>query len=376
MGVIVHNVHIQYADACPNVSSRAFFYGMRAFRIALFCMVLFSAFTLKAQVAGLTSYAVLDIPRSPRSASLGMDFLALPTASLDATLDNPSLIDSSHSGHASIGYMGLSRGTNFGHLAYGRRIGNVGNFVFGLSFCSFGSFDGYNEEEVSFGKFYASDYIFSIGWGRAIDSNFSIGASFKPIYSHYESYSAFAISFDVAVRYVSTNRLFAATLIGRSIGAQIVTFDNKVERMPFELAAGLSYKLKNAPFRFFFNAAELQRWDLRYNDALNPTEETDPFTGEITRQSDFAAFADKMGRHIQVGVELNIGSSFFARVGYNYRKAVEMKAADVLNVSGFSFGIGFTFKGFEFAYAHNNYHLWQAPNYISITTDLNRFFGK
>ena len=332
------------------------------------------SFSAGAQVAGMSSYSVLDMPTSPRSAALGMDFLALPSASIDAALDNPSLIDGSQNGYASLGYMGLSRGTNFGNLAYGTNFDRLGNFVFGLSFCSYGRFDGYSEEDVSTGSFSAADYVFSVGWGRAIDSNYSIGVSFKPIYSHYESYNAFAFSFDLAARYVSDNHRFSATIMGRSIGAQIVTFDNKVERLPFELAAGLSYKLKNAPFRLFFNVVELQKWDLRYDDALNPTEETDPFTGETTRQSDVAAFADKLGRHMQVGIELNLGRSFFARVGYNYRKSAEMKGANVLNMSGFSFGVGFSFKGFEFAYAHNNYHFWQAPNYISITTDLNRFF--
>ncbi|MBQ9546838.1 MAG: type IX secretion system protein PorQ [Bacteroidales bacterium] len=344
----------------------------RGVAVLLFVAAL-SASAVKAQVAGLSSLSVLDMPASSHAAAFGMDYVSLAGGDISAALDNPSIISPSHNGQLSLTYMGMKAGTNFGTVAYGHTFDRFGSFVFGLRFCSYGFFEGYTYEDVSTGRFSAADYILSIGWGRAIDSSFSIGVNFKPVYSHYEGYSAFAIAFDVAGSYVSPSRRFSATIMGRNIGAQIATFDNTVEHIPYELTAGLSYKLKNAPFRFFFNYAEMQRWDLRYDDALNPTTETDPFTGQTTTQSPTAAFFDKLGRHLQAGVELSIGKVFKARMGYNYRKAAEMHAADVLNTSGLSFGVGFSWRGFDFAYSHNNYHLWQAPNYISITTDLRRF---
>lgn len=349
---------------------------LRRYLLLAVCLVSFLCMTplVRGQVAGLSTLSVLDMPSSTRGAALGMDFLALPQGAIDLSLDNPSLIADRQRGQAMVSYAGLSRGTNFGTMAYAHDFERLGHFVFGVHFCSFGSFEGYTEEEVSTGRFSAADYVLSIGWGRAIDSNFSIGVSFKPVYSHYENYSAFALVFDVAGRYVSNSRQFAASIMGRNIGAQIVAFDNTVEHIPFELAAGLSYKLRNAPFRFFLNLAELQKWDIRYDDSLSPTSETDPFTGETVSQSPAAAFFDKAGRHLQVGIELNVGEHFFARIGYNYRKAAEMRGADVLNMSGFAFGFGFSYRGFDFAYAHNNYHLWQAPNYISISTQIDRFF--
>lgn len=348
--------------------------GIRLLLPILFLITLPSV--LRAQVAGMTTLSVLDMPTSTRSAALGMDFLSVASPSIDAAMENPSLIGSHLSGKMAIGYMGLSAKTNFGTIAYGQTFERWGTFVFGLRFCSYGTFEGYTEEEIATGRFSAADYVFSIGWGRAITDNISFGVTFKPIYSHYESYNAFAIAFDVAGSYMNNDRRFAASLMLRNIGKQLITFDGTVEDIPFELAAGLSYKLKNAPFRFFLNLAELQRWNLSYEDRFNPTSETDPFTGEVTTRSDAALFFDKIGRHIQAGVELNVGKSFSARIGYNYRQTVEMKAADVLNVSGLSFGFGFSIKGFDISYAHNNYHLWQAPNYISVSTDLNRFFRK
>ena len=328
------------------------------------------------QISGLSTLSVLDMPASTRSSSLGMDYLAVPLPGIDVAIDNPSLISPHLSGRVTLGYIGIASGSNFGTVAYGHSFDRWGTFVYGLRFCSYGSFDGYTEEEVSTGSFSAGDYVFSIGWGKPVTDNLTFGVSFKPVYSHYESYNAFAIAFDVAGSYVSSSQLLAASVLARNIGVQVFSFDNTVEHLPFELTAGLSYKLQNAPFRFFLNLAELQRWNLAYEDALNPTTETDPFSGEVITQSKSKAFFDKLGRHVLVGVELSIGKSFSARIGYNYRQTAEMTAADVLNMSGFSFGFGFSIRGFDVSYSHNNYHLWQAPNYISVSTDINRFFRK
>ena len=111
---------------------------------------------------------------------------------------------------------------------------------------------------------------------------------------------------------------------------------------------------------------ELQRWNLRYNDPFNPTSETDPFTGEVRSEGWLEGAFDNLMRHVAVGVELNIGKNLFARAGYNYRRAAEMKAADAFNTSGFSFGIGLHTRKFDFAYSRRNYHLGQAPNFFTI----------
>jgi RNA polymerase sigma-70 factor (ECF subfamily) len=50
----------------------------------------------------------------------------------------------------------------------------------------------------------------------------------------------------------------------------------------------------------------------------------------------------------------------------------EMDADDRtnINVSGFSYGFGLRVKRFEFSFARRNYHLGQAPNYISLSLKI------
>ena len=328
----------------------------------------------QAQVAGMNTLAVLDMPSSARSAGVGFDFLSLYDEDITLTLANPSLIDGRISNHLSVGFVNLFAGANFGSVAYSYNFEHLGAFTFGLQFGSYGLFEGYDEYDQSTWNFHAADYILSIGWGRALNENLTIGASFKPILSQYESYTAFAFAIDLAGTFMSDSRNFMATLMARNIGAQIFTFDGTTERLPFEIAVAGSYKLADAPFRLMFGLNELQTWDLRYEDPLNLTVKVDPFTGEKTTQSNFVKVLDNIGRHINVGVEVDIKHIFFARLGYSYRQMAEMRAAEVLNLSGFSYGIGVRVQGFELCYSRNNYHLMQAPNFISITTDIDRFF--
>ena len=72
-------------------------------------------------------------------------------------------------------------------------------------------------------------------------------------------------------------------------------------------------------------------------------------------------------RHTLFGVEVNLGTALFVRVGYSWRQMAEMRAVDAFNLSGFSFGVGIHTRRFEFSYARHNYHLSQAPNYITLS---------
>lgn len=337
-------------------------------------LLLLASTLLRAQIAGMSAYSVLDFPSSARASGLGFDYLSLPDADVTLTLDNPSLITPAVSNQLSVAFVNMFAGSNFGTAAYSRHFKNLGTFTFGLRFDNYGRFQGYDEAERPTGSFSAADYVLSIGWGRAVTDHVSIGATFKPILSHYESYTAFAFGIDLAATYISTDRSFAATFMGRNIGSQIATFDQILEPLPFELSLIGSYKLADAPFRFFFALNELQQWDLTFEDPLNPSTSTDPFSGRTTQPSALAQFSDKLFRHVGVGIELTIKQNFYATLGYSYRQMVEMTAAETFNLSGFSFGFGINVKGFKFAYARNNYHLVQAPNFISVTTSLERLF--
>lgn len=346
----------------------------------------FSFFTFhsaSAQIAGMNTLTLLDLGSGARASGLGFDYLVLPDGDISVAIDNASMLglwDDSQNQYfmagrqASLSYVSLFSGSSMGALAYTTDFGGrISPMLFAFRFNNYGSFEGYDEEEISTGDFHAADYALSAGWsipvarGLSDNDQLHFGVMATSVLSQYDQYRAFALSFDLMLSYFRPSKGFAATLAARNIGAQLFTFDGTGESLPFELSAEVSYKLTKAPFRFFFAANELQRWNLRYEDPLSPTTETDPFTGEVTKEGWLEGFVDNLLRHAQVGVEINIGKAIFARVGYSYRQSAEMRGLEGLNMSGFSFGIGIHTKRFDFAYARRNYHLSQAPDFFTLS---------
>ncbi len=326
-----------------------------------------------AQVAGLNTLSMLKLPSAPRTAALGANYLSVwsPT-DLNVGLDNPSLISTQYDNRLVLNYTGFFAGSNAGTVAYGRDFHRFGSFLFGLQFNSYGHFDAYDENEQEEGTFYASDVAAYVGWGLNIDSCFSIGVSFRPVWSQYESYTAFAFALNVAGSYVSSDKRFAATIQARNIGTQIATFNGTSERLPFDLSASMSYKASNAPFRLYFAMDQLTRWDLSYRDPLSPTVQFDPYTGEELAKPWYDGIAtalDLIARHCAVGIEAEIKKVLFLQLGYRFRQTAEMGADDRtnINLSGFSYGFGLHTKKFDFSFARRNYHLGQAPNYLSLS---------
>ena len=319
------------------------------------------------QVAGTHSYASLDMSPFARTAGLGFDYLPLCSDDAVVGLDNPSLLNGQMTHQAVLSVVPTFDGGHMGALGYVLPSRRLGTWSFGLRYANYGIFQQRDYEDMPQGEFTAGDYALTVGWGVQADSHFFVGANFIPVLSQYESYTAVAVAFNVAGSYVNSQRTLAATLMLRNIGAQLVTFDGNAEKLPFEISAALSYKLKRAPFRLFVAANELQRWNLRYEDPLHPSVYTDPFTGEVTRESWVKGVSDNILRHLQAGVEITLGRSFYARAGYSYRQGAEMRGFDVLNLSGFSFGLGIRTRRLEIAYAHRNYHVTQAPNYFTIS---------
>jgi len=324
-----------------------------------------------SQSSGQSILSVLDMPTSARASALGMDYLSLcDREDITVGFDNPSMLNEDIHNKLMINYVGLFSGINYGAFAYGHTFAKTHHFIFGLRFNTYGTFEGYDPNDQSTGKFFASDYVFSVGYGHRVTEHITIGANFKPTLSQYEKYTAFTLAFDLMGSYTSTDKLFSATLAARNFGAQLASFNGTEEKMPFELSAALSYKLENAPIRFFFAATELQRWNLRYNDPLNPLSTYDPYTSTWSQESFIHKASDLSFRHAVFGAELTINKVFFARLGYNYRKSVENHGTENLNTSGFSYGFGLHLKKFDFDFARNNYYLGKAPTYLSLSFNL------
>lgn len=326
-----------------------------------------------SQYGGKYGYTFLMQPISARIAALGDNQISVNDNDINTGFVNPSLISPGIDNSLSLNYVNFFSGVNYGSVQYANTFNKAGSFLGSLQFMDYGTFDYADDAGNRGGTFGASDFAFSLGWGRRLDSSFSIGATAKLIYSFYEGYNSFGFAIDVAGTYF-TKSGWAMSVIASNIGMQVTTFTPGVrDPLPFNLQYAVSKRLDHVPFRFSFIYNHIEKWDLTYDDPANPSGGTDPITGEPNEQSGVAKFADQFMSHIVIGGEIYIGKNLVLRGGYNYLRRQEGKTTTKAGMAGFSWGLGIRVYKFKINYARTTYNQVGSPNYLSLVFDINSF---
>jgi len=328
---------------------------------------------IHAQIGGDNDYEVLNLSPSARMAAMGGNFLTINDNDITLIQANPSLLNPGLHNHLGVAFVDYYTGINYGASSYSRTFENLGSFAASIKYVDYGKFVGADETGTKTGDFYGGQSCFDLGWGRQLDSLFSIGANLKMIYSSQESYNSFGMAVDVAGSYFSRDRSLTISLIAKNIGRQLASnYDNNHEPLPFEIQIGLSKRLAHLPFTYSILYNHLEKWDLMYDDPADV--KTDAITGEVQERPDVEVFFDNLARHIVIGGELYIGKYISLRGGYNYQRRQELKIESKPATVGFSWGVGLRISKFQFSYARSTYHLAGSPNYITIATNLSDFF--
>ena len=319
------------------------------------------------QTAGNNSFEFLSLSNSARIAALGGNFACIRDNDLSLAITNPSLISSELNNKLAFSYVNNYADINFGYAAYARDFKTIGSFTGSLHFLDYGNFRYATESGDMGGKFNVSDYALNIGWGRILDTVFSIGANLKFLYSDLEAYNSVGLAVDVAGSYFP-DRFTCVSLLLRNVGRQLTSYtSNGVAPIPFEIQMGISRRLEHVPFRFSLLLQHLEKWDLTYD---GQDDEIDPFTGQQVSRNKAGDFADKAFRHVIFGGEFIPAKFFSLRMGYNYHRRQELKIDSRPGMVGFSFGIGIHISRMSINYSRAAYHLVGARNYVTLTTSL------
>lgn len=346
----------------------------RFFFISIFFVL--TASSLLAQVNGRGTYQFLGLPTSARATALGGKVVALDEYDLSLVAQNPSLLDSSMHNGLTLSYVNYYSDISYGTFSYARNYDKLGTFAIGGQRIGYGSFSRADETGVQSGTFTASEMAFSLSYSRVIDTCFSVGVSFKPIYSHLESYTSWGIAFDFAGSYRSGNGLFSAGLIFKNVGSMVKSYTpGTYEPLPFEIIAGVSKKLAHAPFRFVITFQQLQNMSLYYK--------TDDFTEESVfdeSEKKSKGTMEKIGKeiisHVILGAEFVPIRNFYLRFGYNYQRRNELKIQEKASAVGFSWGVGVKISKFHISFSRATLHLVGATTHFAVSTDLDNFFKK
>lgn len=331
-----------------------------------------------AQLGGNNTYEFLNLPISARVTALGGNLISTKDNDLNVALVNPALLTDTMSDNVALSYINYFGDVNYGYVAYAKKLKKVGTLSAGVHYLNYGKFIRADEAGNQNGTFGANEMSVNLSYARSIiDSNLTVGATLKTIYSHLDSYTSFGSALDLGAIYSRPAKGFALAAVIKNIGYQWKPYtEGNREKLPFEMQIGFSKKLQHVPFRLSVVYENLEKWDLTYVDPANPVLTVDPLTGEEIKQSKAKILGDKFMRHIVIGGEFLITKNFFLRAGYNYQRRKELKIPEKRGSTGFSFGFGFRIYKFHFSYGRALYHLAGATNNFSISFDLNSFYSK
>lgn len=327
---------------------------------------IFSICSIKGQVGGEQIYQFLNLSSSARQVALGGEVLTL-LDDVNQPIWNPSVINEDLDNKLSVNYTSYLAGINIGSLSYSKLITRRFGVIHGsIKYLDYGTLIGSDEQGNETGNFGASDIAVSIGYAFNVPkTNFFIGSNVRFINATISNFSSIGISTDIAILYNNPFKNFVITLVARNIGTQIQTFNGEREQTPFKLAIGGSYLLEHVPLKWYATLDNLQKWNI---SVANPSERTTDLEGNVSEGN--INFLKNTFRHFIIGAELFPKRKINLRLGYNFRRAAELKLQEVRTFGGFSFGFGIKMKKFKLNYAYSKYHSATNASTFSLLINL------
>ena len=325
------------------------------------------SFVCFSQTGGESTYQFLNLVASPRQAALGGKVFTNVDYDVSQGISNPATINWDMDNQLAVNYSSYLGGISYGTAAYAYSVDRRNQtFHAGVTYINYGSFDGYDENGVSTGTFTGNEAALSFGHARRIGySDFYAGGNVKLITSKLEQYSSLGFAFDAAILYINDKLDFNATLVVRNAGMQITTYAGQNEPLPFEVALGLSQTLEHVPIRWHLTFENLQEWPI---GRPNPARVTTDLEGNQTNEK--IGFLNNLMRHTIIAAELFPDRGFNLRLGYNFRRAEELRILEQRNFSGLSFGIGIKLNTMRFSYTHSRYSGASNASFFGLQIDL------
>ncbi len=284
----------------------------------------------------------LKIPLSSHIAALGGENVSLTQDDPSLIFSNPAIAAAVNDNSLNLDYLTYLHDTQVMGAAYVKvfsvrhTVGITGRLF------NYGSMDQTDEAGNVIGSFSAKDIALSGLYSYTMGNGWVGGAACRFIYSKYAEYSSFSIGFDVGLHYNNEAKNFSFGLVAKNIGAQLSSFyEGQTEHLPFDLQAGITQGIAHAPFRISVTLRDLTRWSKRYY--YNPEGKD--------------SFGRKIFNHVVFGVDFLPTDNTYIALGYNCRRANELKAAGSSHGAGLSFGGGFQARRLKVGVSYAKYHV-------------------
>ncbi|MFV5696536.1 type IX secretion system protein PorQ [Flavobacterium sp. LB3P122] len=320
-----------------------------------------------SQIGGKYTYQFLNLVTSPRQAALGGKTVTIYDDDVNQVNFNPATLNPDMDNHLALNYGSYFKEVTYGTASYAYTYDrHLQTFQAGVNYVNYGNFDGYDENGQATASFTGSEIALSFGYAYTIpNTTIHLGANAKLISSTLESYSSFGGAIDIGALFIDERNDVNWGLAIRNIGTQITTYNGANEKLPLEIIMGVSQELENVPIRWHLTLENLQQWHIAFS---NPERAEVSLDGSST--SEKVSVINNALRHVIMGVELFPKKAFNLRLGYNFRRAEELRLLEQRNFSGVSLGFGLKMNKLKFNYSYSRYTLAGNTSLFGLTINL------
>lgn len=301
-----------------------------------------------------SAFNTLRLPASSHAAALGGQNVTLIEDEPTAGWYNPALYANVSDLSAGLDFMTYAAGSTWMGAHFVKAFGERHTMAVGAQYMNYGKMDETDEAGNTLGQFSAKDIVIGAGYSYLLSDRWTGGANLKMMVSNLADYTALAAAVDVGVNYYDDENDLSVSASLQNIGTQLKAYhDGQRTHLPFTLALGFSKGMAHLPVRFHVTMTDVTRWKSSYY-VLPENKDKD--------KNDKVGFGKKALNHFVLGLDILPTDYLYLSVGYNFRRAYELKAFGSSHLAGLSAGAGVNVKHFKFGVSYAKYH--QASNSI------------
>lgn len=291
-----------------------------------------------------TGYNFLKLPVSAHAAALGGDNISIIEDDESMIFNNPALLSSVSDKTINLNYMNYMSGANTASAAFNRIIKERASVAASAQFIDYGKMKEVDENNVQTGEFSAKDISIAGYFSYMLTDRIAGGITAKFVTSYIGDYNSIAMGVDLGLNYYDPEKEWSVSLVAKNLGGQMKAYDDQYDRMPIDVQLGASKRFAHMPFRLSATLVDLNHLDYKF---IN---------------------------HLVMGADIIISPTIWVGVGYNFRRANEMKITETDGSSshgaGLSFGTGINLERFKLNLAYGKYHVSSSSILINLAYSL------
>lgn len=291
-----------------------------------------------------TGYNFLRLPVSAHAAALGGDNISIIEDDESMIFNNPALLSSVSDKTINLNYMNYMSGANTASAAFNRIIKERASVAASAQFIDYGKMKEMDENNVQTGEFSAKDISIAGYFSYMLTERIAGGITAKFVTSYIGDYNSIAMGIDLGLNYYDPEKEWSVSLVAKNLGGQMKAYDDQYDRMPIDVQLGASKRFAHMPFRLSATLVDLNHLDYKF---IN---------------------------HLVMGTDIIISPTIWVGVGYNFRRANEMKITEADGSSshgaGLSFGAGINLERFKLNLAYGKYHVSSSSILVNLAYSL------